>query len=347
MERDRHAYRILILEDNEGNYVLLEDFLEEQILAPELIWVTSFEAARQFLAANTLPLDVILLDLSLPDRQGQALIEAMLQICGETPVIVLTGYSDINFGIASLSLGVSDYLLKDELSGSSLYKSLRYSMERQKYNQALLASEKRYSDLFHLSPQPMWVFDVTSLKFLNVNQAAIQHYGYSHEEFLQMQVRDIRPEADRQLFDLVLERTRSQNIGTPGIFRHQKKNGEIIQVELKVKPIRYQGSEAMLVLANDVTPQLQYIKTIETQNAAFKDITWMQSHVVRAPLARLMGLMELLESSEHPAEQNDLIKALKISAQELDSVIHSIVRKAESTQLDEVLPAPVRRRRRA
>lgn len=336
MERDRKSYRILILEDNEGDYVLLEDFLEERILAPELIWVTSFEAAQRWLATHREPLDIILLDLSLPDRQGKALIEALLQICGETPVIVLTGYSDISFGVDSLSLGVSDYLLKDELSPSSLYKSLRYSMERQKYNQALLASEKRYSDLFHLSPQPMWVFDVHSLRFLNVNQAALQQYGYSHAEFLQMQVRDIRPEADRSLFDVVLERTRRQQIAAPGIFRHQKKNGEIIQVELKVKPVKYQNKDAMLVLASDVTDQLQYIKTIETQNAAFKDITWMQSHVVRAPLARLMGLVELLDIDEDPEAQKDLFAGIQASAQELDSVIHRIVRRAESTQLGDV-----------
>ncbi|MBF2052741.1 MAG: PAS domain S-box protein [Candidatus Sericytochromatia bacterium] len=158
-------------------------------------------------------------------------------------------------------------------------------------------------------------------------------YGYSRAEFLQLTVRDIRPEADRLLFDGVLECTRRQQIAEPGIFRHQKKNGEMIQVELKVKPVKYQDVEAMLVLANDVTTQLQYIQTIETQNAAFKDITWMQSHVVRTPLARLMGLVELLDIDENPDEQKELFVGIQASAQELDSVIHSIVRKAESTQL--------------
>lgn len=346
MERDRKAYRILVLEDNEGDFVLLEDFLEEQILAPELIWVSSFAQARAYLRQNHPPLDLILLDLSLPDCHGKELIEAVLPLCADTPVIVLTGYSDVNFGIESLSMGISDYLLKDAISAPALYKSLRYSIERKKYNQALQASEKRYSDLFHLNPQPMWVFDLETLFFLNVNQAAIQHYGYSQAEFLQMQVRDIRPVEDKLGFDEVLLRAQDQpEMLTQGIFRHQKKDGTIIHVEIKTSHLDYQGRAARMVLVNDVTAQLHYVKTIEAQNEAFKDITWMQSHVVRAPLARLMGLVDLMASDHCANEQTYLLKAIHQSAQELDQVIHRIVRKAETTQSTESRTVPLRKRK--
>src|SRR5690606_34852793 len=112
----------------------------------------------------------------------------VMALAKSTPVIVLTGYSDIDFGIKSLSMGISDYLLKEELSATSLYKSIMYSIERKEIYRTLKESEKRYKDLFHLSPEPMWLYDVETLKFLDINNAAIKHYGFSREEFLNMTI---------------------------------------------------------------------------------------------------------------------------------------------------------------
>src|SRR5690606_12859842 len=125
--------------------------------------------------------DVILLDLTLPDMSGKELICEILKIAPDRPVVILTGYLDIEFSIQSISMGISDYLLKDELNGTSLYKTIIYCIERRKRTTQLKESEKRYCDLFHLNPQPMWVYALNSLKFLDVNAAAIDHYGYTRE----------------------------------------------------------------------------------------------------------------------------------------------------------------------
>src|SRR6202035_2681720 len=108
---------------------------------------------------------------------GESLILDIIKICANVPVIVLTGYSDFTFGVKSLSLGVSDYILKDGLSSISLYKSIVYSTERKKSIADLKESEKRYSDVFHFSRLPMWIVDLDSLKFLDVNRATTDHYG--------------------------------------------------------------------------------------------------------------------------------------------------------------------------
>ena len=120
----------------------------------------------------------------------------MLRVASLCPIIILTGYADIDFSIKSISQGILDYLLKDDLNATTLYKSIIYAIERKKTISELKESEKRYSDLFHLSPQPMWVLDPETFRFVQVNKATIELYGYSEEEFLNMTLMDIKQEED-------------------------------------------------------------------------------------------------------------------------------------------------------
>lgn len=198
--------------------------------------------------------------------------------------------------------------------------------ESRRTMQALAESEKRYSDLFHLSPQPMFVYAMDTLKYLDVNEAAIAHYGYSHKEFLALTILDIRPYEDIPLVQQTVDLHQYQEkVILHWIFRHRKKNGELINVDIQSNVITYQGIKAKVVLANDVTERFQYIKAIEAQNEKLREISWMQSHVVRAPLARIMALLPMLElPAELDTEQQLIYDYLVASANELDQVIHSI-----------------------
>ncbi len=165
----------MIIEDNPGDYTLIEDHLREQSLNPQITHVKNFKEAKSFLTNEQDHYDTIHLDLSLPDMDGEELIVEIISLCIGCPIIVLTGFEDIEFSIKSLSLGVADYLLKEDINASSLYKSIIYNIERRKSNIQLKESQKRYSDLFQLSPQPMWVYDPETLRFSQVNNAAIEH----------------------------------------------------------------------------------------------------------------------------------------------------------------------------
>ena len=156
---------VLVIEDNPGDYALVEDFLFENKNEFILKHAQTCKEAKAMLSDGQTQFDVILLDLSLPDKTGIELINEIVAICQATPVIVLTGYESLHFGVKSLSLGIADYLLKDELTPQMLYKSILYSCERKKAVLDLEESEKRYSDLFHLSPEPMWVYSIDSLCF--------------------------------------------------------------------------------------------------------------------------------------------------------------------------------------
>lgn len=334
MEKDKNPYRILVIEDNPGDYTLIEDFLEDKIDNPQIFQAKTFKAGEQFLKSHIENVNVILLDLSLPDKSGEELISEILAISSGIPIVILTGYPDVAFSVKSLSLGVADYLVKDDLSAASLFKSILYSIERKKKSLELEESQKRYSDLFQLSPQPMWVYDIETLKFINVNNAAIRHYGYSYNEFLSMSIRDIRPreELDRMEEQVnVIRGNQHSNYG--GVFRHCKKNGEIIWAEIQSNAIQMDNITGRVVLVNDVTEQLNYIKEIENKNKKLQEIAWMQSHVFRAPVARLMSLIDLVINYENSeAEQRDILNRMLASAKELDQVIRCIAGKTDEIE---------------
>jgi PAS domain S-box-containing protein len=199
----------------------------------------------------------------------------------------------------------------------------------------LTESEKRYSELFHLSPLPMWVFDLDTLKFIDVNRAAINHYGYTREEFLSMTIKDIRPEEEIPLLEKAVK---AQNANGPvhhaEVFRHKKKGGSIIQVDIQSTVIHHRGRKAKVVLANDITDQLNYIKAIEEQNKKLKEISWLQSHVVRAPLAKIIGLIPLItDVKEKDSEREKMLNYLLRSANELDEVVGHITDKTNIVEI--------------
>jgi|GEM_PF-5069821 len=198
--------------------------------------------------------------------------------------------------------------------------------DRKQINADLIESEKRYSDVFHLSPLPMWVVDLSSMKFMDVNQATVNHYGYSRDEFLTMTLKDIRPLGELSSMESILARAKSE---TKGIGRRQmihcKKNGELMNMEIEFAPFRFKGMKTSIVIANDMTERLRYIKAIEQQNEKLQAISWMQSHVVRAPLARIMGLLPLFYDLQvRNKKDEEIIKYMIDSANELDEVIRNI-----------------------
>ncbi|WP_411274830.1 response regulator [Daejeonella sp.] len=336
-KKDSRHYNILIVEDNPGDFLLIEDYVLEYIYMPHFVHATSLGDAKKLMTGDSvLRFDLVMLDLTLPDGDGSELIRDMVEICPDCPIIVLTGYTDFEFSVKSLSLGVSDYLLKDELSASSLYKSIIYNIERKKTHSELEESQKRYSNLFHLSPDPTWVYDDESKNFLDVNEAAIRRYGFTEDEFMSMKIHDLEPQVD-----LVLEATPHlagwhdiEKAQQKEIFRHRKKCGKVIFVEKKTREILFQGKIAQIMVAHDITERINYIDAIEKQNQRFGEISWIQSHVVRAPIARLMGLISLIK---HPASDEqlklELLGYVLDSAHELDDIVREITHKAEEISL--------------
>ena len=117
---------------------------------------------------------------------------------------------------------------------------------------AALQTDDHYRLLFECNPVPMWVFDRDTLRFLAANEAAIRQYGFTRQEFLARTILEIRPEED--VADVLTDvARRSPGLQERGFWRHRRKNGELIDVEIVCHPLDFQGTESMMVSAYDIT----------------------------------------------------------------------------------------------
>jgi len=130
-----------------------------------------------------------------------------------------------------------------------------------------ITAEQTYKVLFYSNPLPMWTYNLETLRILTVNDAAINHYGYSKEEFLSMTLKDIRPQGSvKTLMDWVSERKKSGRFLRTT--NHLKKNGEIITVELTTHKL--EDSNTILVVAQDITSKIKAEEDLKRSNERFR-----------------------------------------------------------------------------
>src|SRR5712692_3305450 len=124
--------------------------------------------------------------------------------------------------------------------------------ERKRAEEALRRSEQRYHLLFDSNPHPVWVYDLKTLAILDVNHSAVRNYGYSREEFLSLTIKDIRPPEDVPAL-LESAATAPPDTESNSVWKHRKKDGSLIDVEITSHPLIYGGGDARLVVATDIT----------------------------------------------------------------------------------------------
>ncbi|MEX2454673.1 MAG: PAS domain S-box protein, partial [Rhodospirillaceae bacterium] len=119
-----------------------------------------------------------------------------------------------------------------------------------------MAGSFSYQQLFDSNPQPMWIYDLESLAILKVNNAAVQCYGYSRDEFRRLTISDIRPAEDVPALRENVSRV-TEGLDRAGIWRHRHKDGRIVSVEITSHSLEFDGRPAELVMAVDVTERVE------------------------------------------------------------------------------------------
>ncbi len=137
---------------------------------------------------------------------------------------------------------------------------------------ALTKSEEKYRTLFYKSPLPSWLYDLESLRFVDVNEAAVQHYGYTRGEFLSMTIKDIRPEEDvAALLDDIAQVKSDSARSRYSSWRHKKKNGEILVVETTAHSFSQDGKNLRVVIVNDITQKVMMEQELLDNQAKLRE----------------------------------------------------------------------------
>ena len=144
--------------------------------------------------------------------------------------------------------------------------------ERQRAEDALKKQNDEYRLLFDSNPCPMYVVDESTLRFLAVNDAAINHYGYSREEFLSKTVLEIRPDEEVPAIFEYKEKIASSSHEAAGVWKHRKKDGTLIDVEVNWHRIDFGGRPAYLVAAVDITEQRRAAVAVLESEVRYREL---------------------------------------------------------------------------
>jgi two-component system, cell cycle sensor histidine kinase and response regulator CckA len=203
------------------------------------------------------PFDIVLAGYRLPGWTGMDAFSAMRQAGRDVPFILVTGVLGDEVAVECIKQGVTDYVLKEHLARLPLAvaRALEERALRDARNfmmHALRQSEANSLFLFAHNPLPMWVFESETLQILQVNDAALRHYGYDRIDFLQMSASDLHP-AEEALKLLAAFQDANPREQLAGQWRHRRKDGSEIDVEMFLHRMEYSGHAAALVVAQDVT----------------------------------------------------------------------------------------------
>jgi len=205
--------------------------------------------------------------------------------------------------------------------------------ERRKAQKALAENEKKYRYLFDNNPLPMWITELNTFRFLDVNKMAIRKYGYSREEFLSMTAVEIRPEQDKESFIKFNEALQyeAENFNR-GIWNHQKKNGTVFPVEVVAHELMYEGVPARFILSNDIADRRKAELNLETQNkqliktnSELDRFVYSVSHDLRSPLTSILGLLSFIESESLENDTLEHAGMIRKSINRLDEFIKNIL----------------------
>lgn len=219
--------------------------------------------------------------------------------------------------------------------------------------EALKDSERRYRSLFEANPHPMWVYDVGTLKFLTVNDAAVAHYGYSRAEFLAMTILDIRPVEDVAAVSKAIQL--DDDVHAPMPWRHRLRDGRVIYVEISSHTLDYGGRPARMVLAHDITERRlaqqaleQVNETLERRvaertrelalsNRELESFAYSVSHDLRAPLQVIDGFGRALLSRHAQmldAQARHYLERIRENTRQMGDLIDDLLSLARVTRAE-------------
>ncbi|WP_293716757.1 MULTISPECIES: EAL domain-containing protein [unclassified Stenotrophomonas] len=191
-------------------------------------------------------------------------------------------------------------------------------------------AESQFRELFERNPLPFWVFDIQSLRFLAVNTAAVRRYGYSHEEFLAMTILQIRlPEQATAVQESVDDQAEPRD--SQPIWLHMTRDGRRMHVRVYSSSIRFDGHDARLVLAEDVSDRVAYEA----------DLKWRAAHEESTGLLHVRTLLERVDAAHKGAATSSPYAIIHIQLRDLelmsstfgrgtrDALIRSIARRLQ------------------
>ncbi|EMK05802.1 PAS domain S-box protein [Leptospira kirschneri str. MMD1493] len=243
--------------------------------------------------------DLVMLDLSLPDRAGLEALSEIKRRFPQIPVIICSGAEDKEITVNALQIGAQDYVYKGKFDSYSLSRSLVFAYERnrlalelEKKNVFEQENEERYRLFFQYNPHPAFLFEHDSLKILEINRAVLEKYGYEEKDLIGKSILQIFELSD---FDKVKQEIIFFQFGAnqASSFVHKKKDGEKLIADTTVYKFRYQNQILDLAVVTDITEMVRnkesILATLAEKDALIQEI----HHRVKNNMQIMISLLNL------------------------------------------------------
>lgn len=332
--------KILILEDSRDDVDLIERELQRGGI--EFIATVVQKKAEYEKALEEFRPDVILCDHSLPQFNSIEAMQVWKAFQKEKklfiPFILVTGSVSEEFAVQSIKAGADDYILKDRLkrlpsSVKSALARAKTEKERMDYLEEVISLSVLMKEAEHLAKFGGWKVDLVSGKY-QCSEETYRIFGLEPGEAdldLEAFLKYVHPDDKEFMINKIQE-----GINTAAFqeceYRIIDKNRKVknLQSRIMIKRDAENKAYQLVGFTLDITKHKEQTQALEIQNRNLREIAWVQSHEVRGPLARLLGLVHLLNRSpEVGGELRETIKHLSVSANELDEIVRRIVRKTE------------------
>ncbi len=323
----------------------VEDYDDSREATSELLRLEGFAVIEAATGAEALHLvktaqpQLVILDVKLPDISGHEVCRRIKSdyATASIPVLQVSAYVTGQDRVRGLESGADAYLMKP-VEVAELIATIKALLRMREAEESRRETEARYQLLFEGNSLPTIIFDLETLRFLAINQAAVRHYGFSREEFLAMTISDLRPSPDTiAMEDFVSSGLNA--IPNAAQWKHRKKDG-VIEVEIVWHELIFRGRHCLLLLAKDVTERKRVEaereellgkekrarEEAQSANRAKDEFLAVVSHELRAPLNAMLGWARILRTTRvDEATLSHAIEIIERSARTQSKLIEDLL----------------------
>jgi len=333
-QADKQKIHILVVDDDEDDFFITRELIEQipgyhyEFL---IDWCPGYATALDKICNGSY--DIYFVDYRLGAKTGLDLIRAANEMQCEQPIVLLTGKGNREIDLQAMQAGAVDYLIKSELNPEKLERCIRYALARHASAKALKANEQKYRGIFEKSKDCVFVTG-TDFKFAEVNSIGTDLLGYSRQELMTMNLKDlISSEADA----LFIER----ETATKGVVLDREinltcKNADIIPTVLSVtREEDAEGNYYLQGIIHDISG-LKKAEKITLQTEKFKAaerLVRMLAHEVRNPLNNILLAAEHLGLDCKDSAQQTLLQIITRNSGRINNIITELMDASRSGEI--------------
>ncbi len=288
MQKTRKSIKVVLIEDNSSDVRLIRGMLKKaRGTSFEFESYTTLAAGLERLAGNKV--DIVLLDLVLPDSRGLETLFTLRAAAPQIPVVILSGVGDEEKAVEAVQEGVQDYLVKGKFDSDLLTRAIRYAIERKQTEKALREGEMKYRTLFEAATDAIFL-ETLEGDILDCNAKACEMFGYTKEEITSLKVADLVTEEMAEKLPAIIDK----ELLTGGLFAEtlqKRKDGAVFPAEVSIKVIERDEKQQVVTYVHDITPRKEMEETLRSNLTR----TTALFHVARSLIA-YEGLPDVLQS---------------------------------------------------